>query len=824
MRLVTDSTANICWSVGAVKDLGLIFSVAVKAEFLLKHDEAAVLLPEPPQCSGDVYSDDEGGQVALIYPSDFAPFKPKADILLAGIAHAPSGGVVSQIEVGLRVGACRKTLSVSGDRFWESPLLFWSKPSPPARFNSMPVVYQRAFGGAKFKRNPVGLGFGQERLPNIESPDQPVRGRSDRPSPAGFGPIAPNWEPRRSKVGSYKGKWLKERWPWFPDDFDWSHYNAAPDDQQVQGYLRGDEELEFQNLNPKHPIYRSRLPALRARVFVQIELPGTSPEFREVKLNLDTLWADPEGEKLILVWRGLTPVRSVKFKEVTHLLAFTEPMVAPLRTNEQIRSWMQLRIAEEKGEGPPTPEEAVEKAARLAAQEEFKKDMAAMDMQQAELEKEFAALEEDIGKQMEGQEKQAIADGADPKLLEASAREPTIPEVQAELRKQAASLAEIDPESARKLESVADEIGELGRMDQEFAALGADDSLSKSGTISADLAVDKVPTGTDAGLAKPATLNSPAAALAGAGPDAAGPKGSTRLKISPGQSMREADLSNLDLTTLDLSGMDFSAANFSGTDLSGVKLVGAQLTGAKFRNANLTRADFSRAVLDGADFSEAKMPGARFTGASMQAASFSELDLSGIDFSGSKGKRADFSGSSLERANFAGAKLPQADFAGANVKAANFAESELPSADFGGCVAIGINMEKADLTNLRAGEKADYTGGNFRQAKAPKSVWETAVLDKADFSGAVLTGALFEDASLKGTRFDRAELTKANFENASAQQAVLTNANLLRASFNRANLSDASLEGSNLYEAGFWQTVFHRTEFRAANLKRTTLI
>ncbi len=36
------------------------------------------------------------------------------------------------------------------------------------------------------------------------------------------------WTQRYSKIGNYKGNYLKERWPWFPKDFDWGYFNAAP--------------------------------------------------------------------------------------------------------------------------------------------------------------------------------------------------------------------------------------------------------------------------------------------------------------------------------------------------------------------------------------------------------------------------------------------------------------------------------------------------------------------------------------------------------------------------------------------------------------------
>jgi len=780
MHLVTDSRVSISCTVGGIFNSGLMLSVVVKSGFLLKNDGPMESLPQPPDGSGDVYHEGEASKTELIYPSDFIQFKPRADILLVGAAHAPKGQPVTQLETLFRVGKFQKSLRVTGDRYWERRSLFWSRASFPTEFKTLPIVYQRAYGGANFKRNPVGLGADKKRLPNIESVARLIRRRGDRPSPAGFGPIAANWEPRRSKVGSYKGKWQKERWPWFPDDFDWSHFNAAPADQQIEGYLRGDEELEFQNLHPQHSIYRSRLPGLRARAFVQCEMPDAQTEFREVKLNLDTLWVDMDSEKLVLVWRGLTPVRSVKFKEVTHIAALTEPLASHVRPKEEMREWMFQKIREERGEGPPTPEQAAEAAAAKAAREAFKNDMAAMDQEKAALEKEFEAMEKEIEEQLKQQKDRLIAEGLDQMLLEQVPIPPTMAEIKADLASQVAQLAGIDPQAAAELASIENDLAALANLDQEFAALEAQEPPEPT-------------------------------------------RESIQADITQGKSVEKADLSGQNFSNLDLSGAELPRVNFSGANLAGTKLIGTKLTGANFSKANLTGADFSRAFLEDADFSEAKLKGAKFCGATVKGASFSELELAGVDFSGCAGRHPDFSKSNLEAANFSGAKLPHADFCKANLKAANFFEAELVSADFGGATGAGIKMERADLTNLRAGEKADFTGGKFRETKASKSIWEGTVLDRADFSLAILAGAQFESASVKGTNFDRADLVKASFEDALAEESLMTNANLLRANFNRANLTEACLNGSNLYEASFWDTKFGHTNIEGANLKRTLI-
>ena len=110
------------------------------------------------------------------------------------------------------------------------------------------------------------------------------------------------WAPRAGMVGTaYGAAWRKLRSPFYAEDFDWSHFNAAPRDQQLERYLRGDEEVVFENLHPEAPRFAKRLPGVRVRAFVD-DVHG---RVREVALHLDTLFADLPAGRLFLTWRGM---------------------------------------------------------------------------------------------------------------------------------------------------------------------------------------------------------------------------------------------------------------------------------------------------------------------------------------------------------------------------------------------------------------------------------------------------------------------------------------------------------------------------------------
>ncbi|MFQ5757345.1 MAG: DUF2169 domain-containing protein [Acidiferrobacterales bacterium] len=773
--------------VGKLRPQHLSASFSVKGTFRLVADEpAAGADDEPDMVSGDVHFDDDQDR-SLFYPSDFVPFKPRADLLLTGACHAPGGEPVTACRVRFQVGRHAQVLYVIGDRHWRNGLASLRPPSEPQPFTRMELCYERSFGGPGYDANPVGKGMREvglangrtaRPLPNIESPDQRVLSPDSRPEPAGFGPLAMSWAQRFSKAGTYGQDWLRERWPGFPEDFDWAFFNAAPPGLQVDGYLRGDEDLLFENLHPRHAAYRSKLPGLRARCFLNERISDDGNDetrFREVALNLDTLWVDMEAEKLILVWRGVTNVRSAKLKEIEDIFVLAEPLSEPSHDLQHFRAMMQRHIEEEDAEFEIEEREEVDVDALI------EEEMAAMDRQLAQADQEFAELEAEAARLEADQRARAIEAGMDPKTFELP---PTRDDDRRALMLQIAALREERPDLAAHLEEAlaeadaADE--EMAEMDREMAAMETEEG-------------------------EPQTRESVA------------------VGVRQGASFPESDLSNLDLSELDLSGADFSLANLREANLAGANLSGANLAGANLSGAQLTGANLTKATLDDADLSGANLAGAQLAEMSLAGSDLSELDLQGADFSGSTGEYAEFTESNLKGAMFTGAKLPRADFDGCNLEGADFRQAVLRDAEFARVQARNINMEGADITGLRSGEQADFSEASFKNVQGSGSIWDDCVLDRADYSRAMLTGASFTQASLVGTVFDRAVVTDASFDDADLRQATVSHANFLRASFERANLTEAVFEGSNLYEAGFLDAITERTNFRSANLKQTLL-
>ena len=255
----------------------------VKGTFDLSPDKAAVAAKEQLFPTGDeFYPEDEEMIGGARYSSDFAYFKPRADLLLVGKCHAPKGSKVPARQVKFQVGSKSKSLNVFGNRTWKRGLL-GSSAGEPEPFTEMELRYQNSFGGSGYKLNPVGKGTEKVNtrpgeklypLPNILLPGEQISSPGATLEPAGFGPLGCMWQQRISKLGTYKGDYLKENWPWFPKDFDWSYFNAAPDDMQMGGYLKGNESLYLENLHPEYTNYKAALPGLRVRCFVSRQNSG----------------------------------------------------------------------------------------------------------------------------------------------------------------------------------------------------------------------------------------------------------------------------------------------------------------------------------------------------------------------------------------------------------------------------------------------------------------------------------------------------------------------------------------------------------------------
>lgn len=296
-----------------------VWLVAIRATFVIHADGAVSIADaQEPVCLAPRYRG-EPGQSSLLYDTDLAHTKTTTDVLVHGHAYAPRGEPATQVDVTLKLAGVEKTLRVHGDRTWEKGI--WGLSLSSAHpFTRLPLIYERAFGGADREssnpaehswdeRNTVGTGFAVaashlkgKRAPNIEYPEAANSSSRDRPRPAGFGPIPSDWLPRRGFGGTYDEKWKLHRLPLLPDDFDERFYQCAPADQQTPSFLRGGEPVELRNLTPLG-LLQFRLP----RVAFGFETYFSTGERIAHQAKLHTVILEPDVPRVMLVWHTQLP-------------------------------------------------------------------------------------------------------------------------------------------------------------------------------------------------------------------------------------------------------------------------------------------------------------------------------------------------------------------------------------------------------------------------------------------------------------------------------------------------------------------------------------
>lgn len=787
--------------------------------------------------------------------------KLRGELLVTGRCFTAGGVPRPACSVRVQIGAIDKTLYVVGNRRFG--LLGMTEPEP---FTEMPITWQNAFGGEGYAPNPLGKGFAPVRgddgavhpLPNVEDPKHLIRSPGDRPAPAGFGSYDPTWPQRFSKVGTYDEAWLKERYPEVARDFDWSYYNTAPPDQQIEGYFRGDEAFVIENMHPDKPRIEGVLPGVATRCFIN-QKTDDGEVFREAVMRLDTVRLFPDKERGVLVYRGTLKIREDDAADVLQIVAAAEAMEAP-KPVEHYRTVLAQRLDKEKGhlfllrdgdllpppepDAKPLPDDPQAAMTRLIRSENL-------------LQKRVRAGAE---RRMEEIKAQIRAQGLDPEsivepLPPDDAQEPSLEELPAYVDQM---LGKVDVERASLDERRAAE--EL-RVRAECAKHGLDydelvrEAQRESGGPPKFSAKKEIERLEDlAQLARNGGVEWPEIEAKLADPDlvahlvaveehmrasyrqfahhfpaASRLEGDEAERVRneviagykegasfAGRDLTGADLSHLDLTGIDLEGAMLEAASLTGTrlrdanladavlaraDLLGADLTGANLAGANFGGATLCDArmrglDLTGAVLAKADLSGADLTGARLSNADLSEAVFDNADLSQVTAEGLLLMNAD-----LSSVRLSGADLQKCTFIETNVEGVDFRGANLGASVFINCKGDGAVFRGGKLDNVRMLAGSSFAGADFRGASLEGANLRGTRLSGSDFTEAVLQTSDLSECDLRGAHLDRAAAANAMFIRADLTGATMSGIDLMQAILQKARVDDANLEKANLFRA-----------------------
>jgi hypothetical protein len=319
------------------KEGNQVWVVVVKASFVLQDDGTTEVAPaQEPVCWSPQYSG-EPGQSSLLREGELVTEHPGTDVTLLGTAYAPDNKPVPALDVRVSVGGVNKTLRVFGNRLWQ-PGVFAPRMTDPEPFTAMPITYERAYGGTnvlgpepglqeKEPRNPIGTGFASrasalngKALPNVEDPDQLIRGWDTRPRPVGLGPIPAMWSPRLEYAGTFDEEWSQKRMPLLPRDYDPRQAQSAHPDLVSPRPLRGGEEVVLTNLTPdSHRAFR--LP----RVYLTF-LTYTKTGRLLTRGQLDRVILEPDAKKVVMIWRSSLNCRA-RVRDVMQTVVETKPFL-----------------------------------------------------------------------------------------------------------------------------------------------------------------------------------------------------------------------------------------------------------------------------------------------------------------------------------------------------------------------------------------------------------------------------------------------------------------------------------------------------------------
>lgn len=316
---------------------------------------------QTPLATQDEWSSDVNVSSPL-WESDYAPFKPKCDVLIANAVSRPPGdqasqrwpcGVALKWQAGREPKAWSKQLTVTGPRRFGVLGL-----SQPHAANAVDIHWQHAYGGQvrqpqvdeirpdgtigkragsdrwdTDERNPVGAGFNKasgQPGPQLEVLDQPYvdgLGQGDYP-PVGLSALGRAWLPRRTLAGTYDDAWLKDQWPLPPMDFDDAYWNCAPQDQQVD-YLPPGTEILLLNLYPPGQqagpafgdgkgLWKGRLPMHDISVRLVMRIGGHNV-VHDVGMQLDTLVIDLAQQQIYATHRYVLGHSAVQGHQLVRL-------------------------------------------------------------------------------------------------------------------------------------------------------------------------------------------------------------------------------------------------------------------------------------------------------------------------------------------------------------------------------------------------------------------------------------------------------------------------------------------------------------------------
>jgi uncharacterized protein YjbI with pentapeptide repeats len=795
---------------------------------------------------------------------DLGYAKPQGEWLVAGDACAPDKTPVRAMKVLAKFGKHKKKLSVIGDRQWNGS--FFSPASRAKLFDTMPLTYQRTYGGESFKANPLGTGIikkkyqdedsGLYRLANVYHPRQSTIADSFKRTPVGFAPLDICWPERAKYQGTYDQQWLDNIHPGFPDDTDPQLFNAAPSDQQIKGFIKPGEKYVIKGMNAQHPELVGQLPDICVRVFIS-QLDGESEVFKEIKTQIDTVWFFPSLALGLCIHRGVAQVNDSDGLDVKRLVLACEGSKDKPRSLDYYQQVVKLRTDTKTVLGHLFNDSQLmpQKTKAAQAKEQLLFDQAKVKKQQkidAITQKKIASI------------KAMYPDIAIEDLMPPSPESPFGLEEPGPIPQQLLDSGDVDLSPYVEYVNIMAEKGKA-QMAQQLAAAetqkqqyleqvpkGQTQSLADMHarvhycvfTVATDLAekapkpplpswlsdvslndeqADKIQTATQLLMSqtKHARQNSPTSTTPLLPLPSQGAlllRGWVLQLLNAKRSLAGRDLSEADLSGLDFSGLDMRDVMMEKADLSHCDFSDCRLDGSVFTQANLTQAVFNQSIMIKANLSAIKADNASFVGADLSHCIMADAVFDDCDFSTAKlhdvmALKVDLSGCKLQqvscdKSHFVEANLARSDWQQAKVSASillqpDLSQSNWQQSELSRCIVVQAKANDANFCGTKAQKVQFSNEGEFVGVNLSSALWQSCGFRSLDM----------RQCDARGSVFQRCDLGEANLSDSLFNGAL----------FDHSVMSLATFDGSDCREAMFNQLSLRKCKFNHVDLRRCEL-
>ena len=272
---------------------------------------------------------------SIRFESDYVAFKKNSDLILNSFAYDP-------IE-NMRSYNCGVEAICEDKKIIDNFLTINNRNNKDKQIQKALICYENSYGGTLKKINedgeekivasdpinPIGCGIKSIKAnENINrKPFISFSKGTQTDFPPGFGALSRSFKSRLKHAGTYDKKWLEEKHPLPPYDFDFKYNQASNPKMIIDGYIKENTKIYLHNLLPKQYLKESEkniqsftIPTLNLYTTISSAFSSDTK-----KLNIDTVLVDILDEDikkccLYVYYRDYSPLPKA-FKSVqTHFL------------------------------------------------------------------------------------------------------------------------------------------------------------------------------------------------------------------------------------------------------------------------------------------------------------------------------------------------------------------------------------------------------------------------------------------------------------------------------------------------------------------------